>query len=328
MATFRQRNNKWQARVQKKGYEPVTKSFNTKADAIKWATQVESKIDKGIFTNTSLAEKTIFTEVIDRYLQEVVPHTKSAYEDSYRLRALARKSIGQLNMMALTPTRIAEYRDIRLQEVSAGTVIRELAYFSSIINYARKEWGINIDNPVQLVRKPPSPASRERTLSLEEQDRLFNVLKPIRHDSNHWMLPIVKFALETAMRRGEILSLKWVDIDLLKRTAHLQTTKNGDSRTVPLSTRAVQILQDIPRSIDGRVFQIQKANLHKHFTNGCKRAEIKDLHFHDLRHTAITNMASKFSNILELSAVTGHRQLSMLKRYYHPRAEDLALKLG
>jgi integrase len=328
MATFRQRNNKWQARVQKKGYEPVTMSFNTKADAIKWATQVESKIDKGIFTNTSLAEKTIFTEVIDRYLQEVVPHTKSAYEDSYRLRALARKSIGQLNMMALTPTRIAEYRDIRLQEVSAGTVIRELAYFSSIINYARKEWGINIDNPVQLVRKPPSPASRERTLSLEEQDRLFNVLKPIRHDSNHWMLPIVKFALETAMRRGEILSLKWVDIDLLKRTAHLQTTKNGDSRTVPLSTRAVQILQDIPRSIDGRVFQIQKANLHKHFTNGCKRAEIKDLHFHDLRHTAITNMASKFSNILELSAVTGHRQLSMLKRYYHPKAEDLALKLG
>jgi hypothetical protein len=119
MATFRQRNNKWQARVQKKGYEPVTMSFNTKADAIKWATQVESKIDKGIFTNTSLAEKTIFTEVIDRYLQEVVPHTKSAYEDSYRLRALARKSIGQLNMMALTPTRIAEYRDIRLQEVSA-----------------------------------------------------------------------------------------------------------------------------------------------------------------------------------------------------------------
>jgi hypothetical protein len=144
MATFRQRNNKWQARVQKKGHEAVTKSFNTKADAIKWATQVESKIDKGIFTNTSLAEKTIFTEVIHRYLQEVVPHTKSALEDGYRLRALARKSIGQLNMLALTPSKIAEYRDIRLQEVTAGTVIRELAYFSSIINHARREWGINI----------------------------------------------------------------------------------------------------------------------------------------------------------------------------------------
>jgi integrase len=328
MATFRQRNNKWQARVQKKGYEPVTKSFNIKADAIKWARQVESKIDKGIFTNTSLAEKTIFSEVIDKYLQEVIPNTKSAYEDSYRLRALARKSIGQLNMMALTPSRIAEYRDIRLQEVSAGTVIRELAYFSSIINHARREWGINIDNPVPLVRKPPSPASRERTLSLEEQERLFNVLKPIRHDSNHWVLPIVKFALETAMRRSEILSLRWVDIDLLKRTAHLQTTKNGDSRTVPLSTRAVQILQKLPRSIDGKVFQIQKANLHKHFTNGCKKAYIDDFRFHDIRHTAITNMASKFNNILELSAITGHRQLSMLKRYYHPKAEDLALKLG
>jgi integrase len=90
----------------------------------------------------------------------------------------------------------------------------------------------------------------------------------------------------------------------------------------------VRILEDLPRSIDGKVFQIQKANLHKHFKNGCKRAGIEDFRFHDLRHTAITNMASKFSNILELSAVTGHRQLSMLKRYYHPKAEDLALKLG
>lgn len=328
MATFRQRNNKWQARVQKKGHEAVTKSFNTKADAIKWATQVESKIDKGIFTNTSLAEKTIFAEVIHRYLQEVVPHTKSASEDSYRLRALARKSIGKLNMLALTPSKIAEYRDTRLQEVTAGTVIRELAYFSSIINHARREWGINIDNPIPLVKKPPSPPSRTRTLSLQEQDRLFDALKPRRHDSNCWILFIVQFALETAMRQGEVLSLRWQDIDLVKRTAHLETTKNGDSRTVPMSTRAVKILQTIPRSLDGRVFPMNKAALAASFSKACKRADIEDLHFHDLRHTAITNIASKFNNILELSAVTGHRQLSMLKRYYHPKAEDLAIKLG
>ena len=328
MATFRQRNNKWQARIQKKGYETVTKSFNTKADAIKWATQVEAQIDKGTFTNTSLAERTVFAELIHRYLKEIVSHTKSASEDSYRLRALARKSIGQLNMMALTPRKIAEYRDIRLQEVSAGTVIRELAYFSSIINHSRREWGINIDNPISLVRKPQSPPSRKRVLSPEEQEILLSSLKPRRHDSNHWILFIVQFALETAMRQGEILVLTWKDIDLNKRTAHLQTTKNGDSRTVPLSTRAVQILQEIPRSIDGRVFPMNKAALAANFSNACKRADIKDLHFHDLRHTAITNMASKFSNILELSAVTGHKQLSMLKRYYHPKAEDLALKLG
>ncbi len=328
MATFRLRSNKWQARVQKKGYEAVTKSFITKADAIKWATQIEADIDKGIFTNTSLAERTTFEELIVRYSQEVTPHMKSAYEDGYRLRALAKRPIAKLNMLALTTSKIAEYRDIRLQEVTAGTVIRELAYFSSIINHARKEWEIHIDNPIPLVRKPETPPSRTRTLSEDEKLRLLEVMKPRTKKCNHWMIPIVSFALETAMRQGEILSLKWSDIDLIKRTAHLETTKNGDRRTVPLSTRAVQILQQLPRSIDGKVFQIQKANLHKHFTNGCKRAEIKDLHFHDLRHTAITNMADKFNNILELSAVTGHRQLSMLKRYYHPKAEDLALKLG
>lgn len=328
MATFRLRSNKWQARVQKKGYEAVTKSFITKADAIKWATQIEADIDKGIFTNTSLAERTTFEELIVRYSQEVTPHMKSAYEDGYRLRALAKRPIAKLNMLALTTSKIAEYRDIRLQEVTAGTVIRELAYFSSIINHARKEWGIHIENPVRLVRKPPSPTSRTRTLSTEERDELLKQLVPSRHNSNHWVLPTVQFALETAMRQGEILSLRWADINLTKQTAHLQTTKNGDSRTVPLSSRAVQILKGLPRDISGAVFPIKKATLHKNFFNACRRLGIEDFRFHDLRHTAITNMASKFSNILELSAVTGHRQLSMLKRYYHPNAEDLALKLG
>lgn len=327
MATFRQRNGKWQARVQKKGYQAVTKSFNTKSDATKWAKQIETELDKGSFVNTQLAERTTFAEMILRYLAEVTPKTKSSTEDGFRLRALARKSIAKLNMMALTPSRIAEYRDIRLQEVSAGTVIRELAYFSSIINHARREWGINIDNPIPLIKKPETPPSRTRVLSDVERIRLLGVLQPKYKNSNHWMSFIVQFALETAMRQGEILSLRWVDIDLLKRTAHLKTTKNGDSRTVPMSTRAVQILQELPRSIDGKVFPMNRPALCANFAQACKRAEIKDFHFHDLRHTAITNMASKFSNILELSAVTGHKQLSMLKRYYHPKAEDLALKL-
>jgi integrase len=231
-------------------------------------------------------------------------------------------------MVALTPTRIAEYRDNRLKEVSAGTVIRELAYFSCLINHARREWGINIDNPIPLIRKPETPPSRTRVLNEPEKERLFDVLKPRFKNSSPWILFIVQFALETAMRQGEILALSWTDIDLNKRTAHLEKTKNGDRRTVPLSTRAVQILQEIPRSIDGRVFPMNRPALCANFDGACKRANIEDLHFHDLRHTAITNMASKFSNILELSAVTGHRQLSMLKKYYHPRAEDLALKLG
>ncbi len=328
MAGFRLRNNKWQARIQRDGYPDLAKSFDNKSDAIRWATKVEAEMDRGSYINTALAERTTFAELILRYLQEVTPKTKSAREDGFRLRALARKPIAKYSMVALTPSRIAEYRDNRLKEVSSGTVIRELAYFSSVINHARREWGININNPIPLIKKPETPPSRTRVLSDSEKERLFDVLKPRFKNSNPWILFIVQFAIETAMRQGEILSLRWLDIDLTKRTAHLETTKNGDRRTVPLSTRAVQILQEIPRSIDGRVFPMNRPALCANFESACKRANIEDLHFHDLRHTAITNMASKFSNILELSAVTGHRQLSMLRKYYHPRAEDLALKLG
>jgi integrase len=324
MATFRLRSNKWQARVQKKGYEAVTKSFITKADAVKWATQIEADIDKGIFTNISLAERTTFEELIIRYSKEVTSHTKSTYEDGYRLRALARRPVAKLNMLALTTSKIAEYRDIRLQEVSAGTVIRELAYFSSIINHSRREWGINIDNPISLVRKPQSPPSRKRVLSPEEQEILLSSLKPRRHDSNHWILFIVQFALETAMRQGEILALSWTDIDLNKRTAHLQTTKNGDSRTVPLSTRAVQILHEIPRSIDGRVFPMNKAALSANFSNACKRADIEDLHFHDLRHDGISRMFVPGGySIPEVAAVSGHKSWKNLQRYTQIRPEEL-----
>jgi integrase len=328
MAGFRLRNNKWQARIQRHGYPDIAKSFDNKSDAIKWATKIEAEMDRGSYINTALAERTTFAELILRYLKEVTPKTKSAKEDGFRLRALARKPLAKYSMVSLTPSRIAEYRDNRLKEVSAGTVIRELAYFSSVINHARREWGININNPIPLIKKPETPPSRTRVLTDSEKERLFDVLKPRFKNSNPWILFIVQFALETAMRQGEILSLRWLDIDLTKRTAHLETTKNGDRRTVPLSTRAVQILQEIPRSIDGQVFPMNRPALCANFESACKRANIEDLHFHDLRHTAITNMASKFSNILELSAVTGHRQLSMLKKYYHPRAEDLALKLG
>jgi len=236
MATFRNRHGKWQARVQRKGQQPVSKSFQTKEDAQRWARQVEAEIDKGCYTNIALAERTLFKEVIERYVQEVTLKTRSMREDTYRLRALSRHPIAKLRMTALTPIKVAEYRDERLQIVSNGAVIRELSYFSSIINHARREWGITMVNPIPLVKKPASPQGRNRLLSEEELSRLYEALAPKIKSSNHWILPLTKFALESAMRRGEILSLHWEHIDLVKRTAFISLTKNGESRLVPLST--------------------------------------------------------------------------------------------
>ena len=329
MATVRMHGSKWQARIYKKGYQTQIRSFLTKRDAEKWARQVETDIEKGTYTNTNLAEKTTFKELIERYMREVTPSMRSEEIDLIKLKALARKPVSQLNMLALTPSKVAEYRDERLKTVSAGTVIRDLCYFSSIINHARREWGINISNPVALVKKPASPKGRSRVLSLDEKVRLMQVLEAA--PKNHftiWMPYIVEFALETAMRQGEITELRWANIDLSKQVAFLPLTKNGDSRYVPLSTAAIKILNELPRSIEGRVFPINKSTVSVRFTRMARKAKLIDCRFHDLRHTAITNMAEKLPNVLELSAVTGHKTLLMLKRYTHFKAEDLAKKLG
>lgn len=156
MASLRQRNGKWQARVIRDGYPDQTKTFESKSSAEKWARALESSIDKGHFVSTSEAHRTSLSDVIARYLVEVTPTMKGATEDAIRLKAILRKPLAKWSMVNLSAARIAAYRDERLNEVSAGTVIRELAYLSAIINHARREWGINVPNPVQMVRKPPA----------------------------------------------------------------------------------------------------------------------------------------------------------------------------
>jgi integrase len=252
---------------------------------------------------------------------------KGATEDTIRLKAIMRKPIARWSMANLSSARIAAFRDERLKEVSAGTVIRELAYLSAIINHARREWDINVPNPVQMVRKPQSPQARSRVLTDEEVAKLLQALEPTGRRS-HWTKPIVLLALATAMRRGELLTLRWEHIDLIGRTAFLPDTKNGDSRTVPLSTAAMQVLAGLPRHVSGAVFPVKFFTLDAAFKRALRCAGLEGVRFHDLRRTAITRMAEKLPNVIELAAVSGHKSLMILKRYYRPTAADLALKLG
>jgi len=332
MASFRQRGNRWQARVRHQGHPDEVKSFASRQEAQRWARSVEVEIDRGSFISTSEAQKYTFADLIERYLLEVLKGHKHEKLHAFRFRAMARNSIGRVNMAVFNAPVVAKYRDERLHAVSAGAVIRELACISLVINLARKEWGIGMTNPVPLVRKPPAPKGRERLASDVEMTRLLAALEPKGERNNGkrnvWMMPLVLFALETAMRRGELLALKWENIDLVQRTATLLETKNGQTRVVPLSTQAIKVLTGVPRSIDGMVFPIKACAVSKAWDVAIERAQIPDFHFHDLRHMAITQMAQKLPNIIELSAVSGHKSLSMLKRYYHPKATDLAKKLG
>ncbi len=143
-----------------------------------------------------------------------------------------------------------------------------------------------------------------------------------------WLASIVQIALESGMRLGEIMGLKWSDVDISRQVARLADTKNGTSREVPLSSIAARILETLPRSIDGHIFPITDEAVKKAFRGAVRRADIDDFRFHDLRHEATSRFFEKGLDIMEVAAITGHKTLTMLKRYTHLRAEDLARKLG
>ena len=327
MASIRIRNGRWQARVRRHGYPIVAQTFISRSDAERWARSVEAAMDRGTFVDVTEAGRTTLGDLVERYMREVSPTMRSAHDDLIRLKALQRHSICKLSMTALSAARVAAFRDERLRSVQPATVIRELAYLSSIINHARREWGINIANPVALVRKPVAPQGRERVLDEQEEAKLLAALEPVGRRSR-WLKPLVVLALETGMRRGELLSLRWERVDLTRRVARLLITKNGHSRTVPLSSQAVEVLSRLPRHISGVVFPMTPYATAAAFEKAVRRAGIEDLRFHDLRHTAITRLAQRLPNVIELAAVTGHRSLKMLQRYYHPSASELARKLG
>lgn len=327
MASIRQRGSGWQARVTRRGFPAEVKSFRTRQEAETWARSIEVEIDKGLYQSRTSAERTTLADILQRYAEEVTPGKKGARDEAIRLNAMRANRLGKFALANLTPAAVARFRDERLQSVSAGTVLRDLALLSSVLNHARREWGFPIENVAQAVRKPRQPQGRERLLTEAEELAFLDAAMPLGRRSP-WLRPIVVVALETAMRRGELLALRWEHVSLDKRTVQLLDTKNGSRRVVPLSPRAVEVLRALPRSLDGRVFPISEPALHLRFKRACDRAGIVGLHFHDLRHTATTRLAERLSNVVELSAVTGHRSLQMLKRYYHPSAERLAEKLA
>ena len=335
MASFRKRSGRWQARISRKGHPDLTKTFVIKEDALKWARALEREIDTGSFMPQQCSTTQTLAQLIDRYRQEVVPTLRGADTELVRLRTIERR-LGHVQITAINTAAVAAYRDQRLKEASPSACLRELQSLSAMLGLAQREWQLIATNPVQSIRKPSPNKARERRLSATEEARLMAALTPAERLANGqwgagirniWLKPLVMLALETAMRRGELLSLRWENVNMTKRTAFLPITKNGTSREVPLSTRAVQILEGLPRSIDGLVFPLTPEAVKQAWNRVRTSAALPDLHLHDLRHEATSRLAERL-NVLELAAITGHRDLKMLQRYTHIRAENLAQKLG
>ena len=342
MATLVQRaSGLWQAKVRKAGAKPVSRTFATKLQAREWAAAQEADIARGEWRDRKTVRRMTVAQLLNNYEADVLPGKKSRNVAKYHVARL-REDLGHLALTSLTSAALAEWRDARLRCVASATVNRELSTLGGVLTWARKDLDLPIEHVVSAIRRPSQGRARDRRLEGDEERRLLAALKDHARQvngarragayrvgtRNPWMLPVVRLAIETAMREGQLLALRWDNVDLKARTAHLEDTKNGDARTVPLSSRAVSILKALPRSKDGRVFPLSKLAVQQAWRRARARAGIEDLHFHDLRHEAASRLGEKLSNVLDLAAVTGHKDLRMLKRYYHPRATDLAKKLG
>jgi integrase len=244
--------------------------------------------------------------------------------ESYKLDTILRHKIGDMSLRRLTPSAIAAYRDDRLERVKPGTVRRELAILSHCIEIARREWDIPLNsNPVAQIKMPDAGRPRDRRVSPEELEAL---LLGTAKGRTPLLAPIIRFAIETGMRRGEIVAARWSDVNFASRTLHILQTKNGHPRTIPLTPTAISILEALPQGNE-RVFPMSGNAIRLSWERLKKRVGVSDLRFHDLRHEAVSRFFEMGLSVPEVALISGHRDARMLFRYTHLKPEDIAKKL-
>lgn len=341
MATFvKTPSGTWKAVIRKTGWPTTAKTFRTKRDAEDWARRTEDEMVRGVYIRRSGSNSFDLAKALERYLKEVTPTKEASTSVRERGRAKQLSSVlGKYSLAALTPKVVAKYRDQRLAEGKSNNTVRlELALLGHLFTVASKEWGIGLPaNPVAMIRRPSPGQGRNRRLRWGEARRL---LRACDAHSNPMLGWATRVALYTSMRQGEILSLRTHQVDVRRRIVRLDKTKNGSARTVPLSYRAARVLAKAiahpvrPSDTDliffgepGRDGKRRPYTIGKVWADALARAGINDLHFHDLRHEAVSLLVEKGLSDQEVAAISGHKSMQMLRRYTHLRVEDLVEKL-
>ena len=325
MATIRKRGSSYHAQVRKIGFPALTKSFKNLRLAEQWARNTESDLERHFLV--TIPTSITVSDVLERFKHEVMPQHKGARQERYKVHTIQRL-IPPIRLSILSPAHIREYRDLRLKTVAPSTVSRELAVLRRAINYGIKEWGINLqNNPVSMVSLPKVGNGRDRRLEMGEEEQLLSASDELKR--------IIIVALETGMRRGEILNIKKSHIDFNRQTLLIPLTKTDTPRTIPLSSRAIEALREQLRGSQN-VIPIEETTLFSYTARGlsgaflrlCRKHGLENLRFHDLRHEATSRFFEKGLNPVEVATITGHKDTRMLMRYTHLRAEDLVKRLG
>jgi len=321
----------YRVKVRLRGFPPQTATFDRITDAKTWASKVETEIKEGRYFKTSAAKKHTLGEMVDRYKRDILPYksksTKFTHNQEKQL-DWWKAELGHYVLADISPALLAEKRDKlasgegRKEKRSPSTVVRYMAAISHVFSIAVKEWGWLDDSPMRKVSKPKEPRGRVRFLSDDERKAL---LKASKESPSEYLYPIVVLALSTGMRQGEILSLKWADVNLDKHYIILHETKNGERRRVPLAGHAhseIKKLNKIRRIDSNLLFPHPRSKdmyfpLDKPWAAVIEKAGLQDFRFHDLRHSAASYLAMNGASLAEIAEVLGHKTLQMVKRYAH-----------
>lgn len=326
MATFRFRGNRWQVQIRRKGHPAIVRSFLVKRDGETWARQTEAALERGDVAHIPLPtnERVTLSEIVIRYRNTVSVLKKGREVEQIVLNAFLRHPICTKWADSLTCADFASYRDERLEKVSANTLRREFSTLHHLFEVARNEWGAHPSrNPLTGLRiGKPSP-SRERRLRNGEEQRLLQSASRCR---NPQIAIIIQLAIETAMRRSELLSLRWTDVNIATRVLLIRNSKNGSARHIPLSLTAVALLSKQKRESD-KVFPITSNAFRLTWERVRLRADLVDLHFHDLRHEAVSRLFELGLTAPEVASISGHKDGRMLFRYAHAQRDRIIRQL-
>jgi integrase len=335
MATLRFRNAKWQVQVRRHGHSPRAKSFQLKADAQRWARHVEAELDRTLIPDDprTLSAVTV-ADVFSRYRDTVTDAKRGRGPERKRIEVFLRQDWSRLSLANATPAVFSRFRDARLQEVQPGTVLREMGLLRSIFETARKEWGFtSLPNPMASLKRPRAPEGRDRRLIPGELQALIATCSTV---AGSWLLHGIELAIETGLRRGELLGIRWRHVNFNTAVLHIPFTKTDKARTIPLTDRALEILYERKASsaTDAEYAFPVSANAFRLAWERCKRrAEkagcvgVQELRFHDLRHEAVSRFFEKGLSTAEVALISGHKDMRMLFRYTHLRPEDIVAKL-
>lgn len=323
MATFEKVGKRWKAIIRKKGFPKKTKTFDTKREASVWAFEYEQNLKA--HSDDDILKDLTFATLIKRYLAEVSIKKKSAEKEKMVLSRFLREFPEFANKPAadIAPLDIAKWRDERLKTVKEATVARDWSRLSAVFSHSIKSWGLPLrENPFSLVTKPRDSKSRNQRITnndIADFMKAFDfgeekTVKTTKHKTAWCFL----FAIETGMRAGEILKLKNENIN--GRIATLLDTKNGEDRKVPLSMKAIELIEFLPNGFPVEISSgVLDATFRKH-----RPPHLRHINFHDTRHEALSRLAKKIQNPMDLAKISGHKDLKiLLNTYYNPDDDHL-----